>query len=84
VVALLDLKELDHLASYDTTLLVQDLDRMFQDMSSLLRVTPLSAIQHPRLPSSTSLAKIRGRCHELLPTAGVIIGCMPQFHTSQV
>jgi hypothetical protein len=34
VVAPLDLKELDRLAPYDTTLLIQDLDRMFGSATS--------------------------------------------------
>jgi hypothetical protein len=53
-------------------------------MSSLLRVVPLPAIQYPWVPLSTSLAEIRGRCHEPLPTMMVIPTCMPHFHTSQV
>jgi hypothetical protein len=46
-------------------------------MSSLFRGVPLSVIEHPRVPSSTSLAEICGRCHELLPTTVVILACMP-------
>jgi hypothetical protein len=53
-------------------------------MSSLLRVVPLLAIQHPCVLSSTSLTKICGRCRELLPTTVVIPACMSHFHTSQV
>jgi hypothetical protein len=52
-------------------------------MSSLSRVVPLPAIQHPRVPSNTSLAEIHGRCHELLPMTVVTPTCMPPFHTSQ-
>jgi hypothetical protein len=52
-------------------------------MSSLSQVVPLSAIQHPRVPSNTSLADIRGRCHELLPMMVVTPICMPPFHTAQ-
>jgi hypothetical protein len=52
-------------------------------MSSPFRVVPLSAIQHPQVPSSTSLAEIHGRCHELLPMMVVTPTCLPRFHTSQ-
>jgi hypothetical protein len=52
-------------------------------MSIPSRVVLHPAIQHPRVPSSTSLAEIRGRCHELLRTIMVIPACMPPFHTSQ-
>jgi hypothetical protein len=52
-------------------------------MSNLLRAVPLPVIQHPRLPSSTSLAEIYGRCRELLPTMVVTPTYMPWFHTSQ-
>jgi hypothetical protein len=53
-------------------------------MSNLFRAVPHLAISHPRVPSSISLAVIRGRCRELLPTMVVIPACMPHFHTSQV
>jgi hypothetical protein len=52
-------------------------------MSSLSQAVPLPAIQHPWVPSSTSLAEIRGRCHELLPMTVVTPTSMPPFHTSQ-
>jgi hypothetical protein len=52
-------------------------------MSSPSRVVPLPAIQHPRVPSNTSLAEIRRRCHELLPMTVVTLTSMPPFHTSQ-
>jgi hypothetical protein len=52
-------------------------------MSSLSRVVPLSAIQHPRVPTNTSLAEIHERCHELLPMTVVTPTCIPPFHTSQ-
>jgi hypothetical protein len=52
-------------------------------MSSPSRVVPLPAIQHPLMPSNTSLAEICGRCHELLPMIVVTPTCMPHFHTSQ-
>jgi hypothetical protein len=52
-------------------------------MSSPSRVVSLSAIQHPRVPSNTTLAEICGRCHELLPMTVVTPTCMPLFHTSQ-
>jgi hypothetical protein len=47
-------------------------------------VVPFPVIQHPRVPSSTSLVEICGRCRELLPTMVVTPTCMPRFHTSQV
>jgi hypothetical protein len=46
------------------------------------RVVPLSAIQHPRVPSNTFLAEIRGRCRELLPKTVVTPTSMPPSHTS--
>jgi hypothetical protein len=52
-------------------------------MSNLTRGVLLLILQHPLVPSSTSLAVIRGRCHGLLPTTVVILACMPPFHTSQ-
>jgi hypothetical protein len=52
-------------------------------MSSPSRVVPLSVIQHPRVPSNTSLAEIRGRCRELLTMMVVTPTCMPPFHTFQ-
>jgi hypothetical protein len=52
-------------------------------MSSLSRVVPLLAIQHPWVPSNTSLAEICGRSRELLPMMVVTLTCMPPFHTSQ-
>jgi hypothetical protein len=54
-----------------------------RDMSSLPRVVPLPAIQHSRVPSNTSLAKICERYHELLPIMVVTLTCMPPSHTSQ-
>jgi hypothetical protein len=51
-------------------------------MSSPCRGVPLPAIQHPRVPSNTSLARIRGRCRELLPMTVVTLTCMPPSHTS--
>jgi hypothetical protein len=51
-------------------------------MSCPCRVVPLLAIQHPYVPSNTSLAEIRGRCHELLPMTVVTLTCMPPSHTS--
>jgi hypothetical protein len=52
-------------------------------MSSPSRVVPLPAIQHPRVPSNTSIAEIRERCRELLPMMVATLTCMPPFHTSQ-
>jgi hypothetical protein len=52
-------------------------------MSSPSRVVPLPVIQYPWVPSNTSLAEIRGRCHELLPMTVVTPTCMPPFYTSQ-
>jgi hypothetical protein len=52
-------------------------------MLSLSRVVPLLAIQHPRVPSNTSLAEIRGRCRELLPMIVVTPTCMAPSYTSQ-
>jgi hypothetical protein len=52
-------------------------------MSKLLRAVQLPVIQHPRVPSSTSLANIHGSCHELLLMTVVTLTCMPRFHTSQ-
>jgi hypothetical protein len=52
------------------------------DVSSPCLVVPLPAIQHLRVPSNTSLAKIRGKCHELLPMTVVTLTCMPPSHTS--
>jgi hypothetical protein len=52
-------------------------------MSSLSQVVPLLAIQHPRVPSNTSLAKIHGRCHEQLPMTVATPTCMAPSHTSQ-
>jgi hypothetical protein len=52
-------------------------------MLSLSRVEPLPVIQHPRVPSNTSLAEICGRYRELLPITVVTLTCMPPFHTSQ-
>jgi hypothetical protein len=52
-------------------------------MSNLFQAVPLPVIQHPWVPSSTSLAKIHRRCCELLPSMVVTLTCMPQFHTSQ-
>jgi hypothetical protein len=52
-------------------------------MSNLSRVVPLPVIPQPRVPSSTTLAAICGRCHELLPMMVVTPACMPRFHTSQ-
>jgi hypothetical protein len=51
-------------------------------MSSPCRVVPLPAIQHPRVPSNTSLAEIHGICRELLPMTVVTITCTPPSHTS--
>jgi hypothetical protein len=51
-------------------------------MSSPCRVMPLPAIQHPRVPSNTSLVEIRGRCRELLPMTVVTLTCIPPSHTS--
>jgi hypothetical protein len=53
-----------------------------RDMSSLCRVVPLLAIQHPRVPSNTSLAEIRGRCRELLLMTVVTLTSMPPSHIS--
>jgi hypothetical protein len=52
-------------------------------MSSLSRVVPLLAIQHPWVPSNTFLAEIRERYRELLPMMVVTPTCMPSSHTSQ-
>jgi hypothetical protein len=52
-------------------------------MSSPSRVVPLPAIQHPRVPSNTSLVEICERCRELLPMMVVTPTCMSPFHTSQ-
>jgi hypothetical protein len=51
-------------------------------MSNPCRAVSLPAIQHPWVPSNTSLAKICGRCHELLPMMTVTLTCMPHSHTS--
>jgi hypothetical protein len=51
-------------------------------MSNPCRVVSLPVIQHPRVPSNTSLAEIRGRCHELLPVTVVTLTSMPPSHTS--
>jgi hypothetical protein len=81
LVAPLDLIELDRLAPCDMTLLVQDLHRMFGICQICFEWCPLLAIQHPRVPSNTSLTEIHGRCRELLPMAVVNPACMSPFHT---
>jgi hypothetical protein len=54
-----------------------------RDMSNLTRVVSLPVIPHPRVPSSTFLAVIRGRCCGVLPFTVVTPACMPRFHISQ-
>jgi hypothetical protein len=51
-------------------------------MSNPCRVVPFPAIQHPWVPSNTSLAEIHERCRELLPVMVVTLTCMPPSHTS--
>jgi hypothetical protein len=55
-----------------------------QDRSSPPWLLSCQVIPHPHVSSSTSLAMIRGRYHELLPTMVVISTCITRFHTSQV
>jgi hypothetical protein len=52
-------------------------------MSSQSRVEPHPVIQHSRASSNTSLAVIRGRYLELLPTTVATPSCMLRFHTFQ-
>jgi hypothetical protein len=54
-----------------------------RDMSNLTRAVSLPVIPHPRVPSSTSLAVIHGRCCGVLPFTVVTPACMPRFHISQ-
>jgi hypothetical protein len=54
----------------------------FYTSASPSRVVPLPAIQHPRVPSNTSLAEIHGKYRELLPMTVVTPICMPPFHIS--
>jgi hypothetical protein len=52
-------------------------------MSNLTRVVPPPVIPHLRVPSSTSSAVTRERCHGLLPMMVVTLTYMPRLHTSQ-
>jgi hypothetical protein len=45
------------------------------------RAVSFPAIQHPWVPSNTSLSEIRGRCRELLPVMVVTLTSMPPSHT---
>jgi hypothetical protein len=70
MVAPLDLVELDRLASYDMTLLVQDLDRMFRICQ--IRVERCHFWQY----------NIHGCLQTLLLVTVVTLTCMPPSHTS--